>query len=800
MAQLKHNLRHTLAWLVNIILIVLTVIISVAGYHAYIRLDNMVVELQENAEPNYNLLILNEVSFLVNEMEREVESYRSNAKPEFLRNFNEALNDSQYLLDSLKTQYNRAELKQNCDSLSYLIKERAKVQTKLSALNNNLLGNTLEDLTARINEIPKTLAAADTIEDKVEKRGLIKRIFTKKPKKDTIQVPSQSEILQYEIMAELAKAKEESTEKDNALQYQLAYLERESRVFQDRIIDLIDSMESHELEAARTHVASVQGLAKDTNREVVVFSVLSSALLLITLFSQLNYVGRNRKYQAALREAKKNAEDLAKAKEKFLANMSHEIRTPMNAISGFTNQLLKNTENGEQKEQLQIIKSSSDHLLHLLNDILDLSKLQARKVTLNKQNFDLHQLLKDSTSIFQEMASQKGLALKLEINEVPEFVVADEQRIRQILLNLIHNAIKFTDQGHVKLIASSTRMKGDAVQLMLEVKDSGIGIAKDQQTKIFEEFEQANTGDQAKGTGLGLAISTMLVKLHDGQLSVESEPNKGTSMIVSLPVSIGKKEESDAQKAPMNLVKLTAISILVADDEPFNLKLLETIFKGHDINLALAKDGKEAMEFLKNKAFDIAILDAKMPGFSGLEIVQRIRREGGPNSEIPMIALTATISETERAQSLKAGFNHILKKPFNEDDLIRLIERETNGRKAKAVMNVHRSEKAPVFDLTSLSQMGDQDFVNEMIRIFKSSSARSIENCKKAVKLKIRDGISNEAHKMLPPARHLSANELVRALEALQRNAFKESFDELTARITEIEILYTGIKEALSPK
>jgi CheY-like chemotaxis protein len=365
---------------------------------------------------------------------------------------------------------------------------------------------------------------------------------------------------------------------------------------------------------------------------------------------------------------------------------------------------------------------------------------------------------------------------------------------------LIHNAIKFTDQGHVNLTASSTRMKGDAVQLRLEVKDSGIGIAKDQQTKIFEEFEQANTGDQAKGTGLGLAISTMLVKLHNGQLSIESEPNKGTSMIVSLPVSIGKKEESDAEKAPMNLVKLTAISILVADDEPFNLKLLETIFKGHDINLALAKDGKEAMEFLKNKAFDIAILDAKMPGFSGLEIVQRIRREGGPNGEIPMIALTATISETERAQSLKAGFNHILKKPFNEDDLIRLIERETSGRKTTAVMSIQQSDKAPVFDLTSLSQMGDQDFVNEMIRIFKSSSARSIENCKKAVKLKIRDGISNEAHKMLPPARHLSANELVRALEALQRNAFKESFDELTARITEIEILYTGIKEALSPK
>jgi signal transduction histidine kinase/ActR/RegA family two-component response regulator/HPt (histidine-containing phosphotransfer) domain-containing protein len=798
MAQFKHNLRHTLAWMVNLILIVLTVIISVAGYQAYLRLDNMVYELQENAEPNYNLLILKEVSFFVNEMEREVESYRNNPKPEFLINFNEALNDSQYLLDSLKTQYNREELKKNCDSLSYLIKERAKVQTKLTAIDNDLLGNTLEELTAKINEIPKALAAADTIEEKVEKRGLIKRIFTRKPKEDTVQTPSQSEILQNEIMSELAKAKEESTEKDNALQYQLAYLERESRVFQDHIIDLIDSMEGYELEAGRTHVKSVQGLAKDTNREVVIFSALSSALLLITLISQLNYVARNRKYQAALREAKKNAEELAAAKEKFLANMSHEIRTPMNAISGFTNQLLKSADNGEQKEQLQIIKSSSDHLLHLLNDILDLSKLQARKITLNKQSFDLHQLLKDSTSIFQEMASQKDLELTLDMDEAPQFVIGDEQRIRQILLNLIHNAIKFTDKGYVKLMASSEKISGDLVKLKLEVKDSGIGIPKDKQSKIFQEFEQANTEDQSKGSGLGLAISAMLVNLHEGKLTIESELNKGTSMIVTLPVTLGQAKQTDTENSQTNSVQLSDISILVADDEPFNLKLLEAIFKEHNVNLVMAKDGKEAMQLLKDRAFDIAVLDAKMPGYTGWEIVQRIRREGGANSEIPMIALTATISEDERKQSLKAGFNHILRKPFNEEDLLALIQGETAKRKPKAVMKVERPDKAPIFDLTSLSQMGDQDFVDEMIRIFKSSSARSIENCKKAVKLKIRDGISNEAHKMLPPARHLSANELVKALEGLQRNASRESFDQLSGRILEIEILYIGIKEALS--
>jgi signal transduction histidine kinase/DNA-binding response OmpR family regulator len=797
MNSIKHNLRHTLAWIVNLILIVLTVMISVAGYQAYLSLDNMVEELQENAEPNYNLLMLKEVSFFVNEMEREVESYRNNPSPEYLRNFNQALDDSQYLIDSLKTYYTQGEPKENYDSLSDLIKERAKVQTKLTALNDNLLGNTLEELSQRIGEIPNTLAAADTIVEAQEKRGLLKRIFTRKPKEDTTTKPTQSEILQNEIMIELAKAKTESTEKDNALQYQLTYLENKSRVFQDRIIDLINIMEGNELEKDRAHVKSVQGLANDTNKQVVIFSVLASALLLITLISQLNYVGRNRKYQAVLREAKKNAEELTLAKEKFLANMSHEIRTPMNAISGFTNQLLKSTQEGEQREQLQIIKSSSDHLLHLLNDILDLSKLQAKKVTLSKQNFDLHKLLKECISIFKEIANEKNLELKLELKDVPQFIIGDEHRIRQILLNLIHNAIKFTDSGFVKLMANSEEVSSDLIKVRFVVQDSGIGISKDKQTKIFEEFEQANASDQTKGTGLGLAISTMLVQLHGGELSVESDLDKGTSMIVNLPITLGKAISEKADLKITKIIALTDLSILIADDEPFNLKLLEAIFNSHNINLTQAKDGKEAMQYLKENAFDIAILDVKMPGHLGWEVAQRIRREGGINSEIPMIALTAIISEDERKLNLKAGFNYVLKKPFDEHALLELIQNETKKRRKKTIIKVEIPEKEPVFDLTSLRQMGDEDFLNEMIRIFKSSSARSIENCKKAIKLKFRDAISNEAHKMLPPARHLSATELVKALEGLQRNASKESFEALSSRVTEIEAFYNGIRDAI---
>ena len=246
-------------------------------------------------------------------------------------------------------------------------------------------------------------------------------------------------------------------------------------------------------------------------------------------------------------------------------------------------------------------------------------------------------------------------------------------------------------------------------------------------------------------------------------------------------------------------IYLSGISILVADDEPFNLKLLEAIFKNHDVKLVQAKDGNEALTALQTEAFDIAILDIKMPGLNGLEVVKKIRAASGKNSQTSMVALTATVSEQEMKESLASGFDSILRKPFDENDLLEMISTATAKARKKDVPQVEVKETATAtFDLSGLRQMGDETFVKEMVDIFKSSSARSIDNLKKAIQLKIRESLKNEAHKMLPPARHLSATELVKALEALQSKADKENFDELNVRVSEIEVIFNGIKNGLS--
>ncbi|WP_422355375.1 ATP-binding protein [Roseivirga pacifica] len=780
----------------------------------------MVHTLEKSAEPNYNLLILKEVTFFINEMERTIDIYRNDLTPVYLRTFNDALEETHYLIDSLKNQTPSQESLELYDSLSYNIKEWAKIQTKMANVNSDLLGSTLEELTQKIQNLSNNPSQpnaqitpdADTLSAEEKKNGFFKRLFGRKNKvneealvPDSVdQGPTQSELLQREILAELEAAKTQSLKKNSELRFEIHQLEQEAAVYQEQIVALIEQLETIEIENSNENVKSVEALAKSTNQEIVVFSALSSALLLITIISQLNYIARNRKYQRALSNAKVHAEELASTKEKFLANMSHEIRTPMNAIAGFTNQLLKTDMTAKQRDQLEVVKNSSDHLIHLLNDILDLSKLQANKVKLEEEIFDIKSVLFESMRIFEDKAEAKGIALKTEFETVPRYVTGDPHRLRQMMTNLISNAIKYTDHGSVTLHAKVERKDNNQMTMRIAVKDTGNGIPKAKQKRIFEEFEQAHTADQQQGTGLGLAITNMLVRLHKGSILIDSEENKGTEMTLLIPYKLGRKNQKPEKEPKAPKIELSNLHILIADDEPFNLKLLEAVFSSHDVSLVLAHDGSQAYEQLANQHFDLAILDVKMPGLSGFEIVEKIRDEKGPNQSAPFIALTATISDQEKLQSKNSGFNSIMRKPFDEQELLATIQDvtqkkpDTNSKpKEPNASQLGLAAGEVLFDLSTLKSIGDKDFVDEMIHTFKQSANTSLKNLRKAVKLQIRNGISDEAHKMLPPARHLSAKTLVTAIEKLQNMANTASFEQISNQIDRVESIYTLIKKDL---
>lgn len=375
-------------------------------------------------------------------------------------------------------------------------------------------------------------------------------------------------------------------------------------------------------------------------------------------------------YQKELIKAKDEAEQGKKIKENFLANMSHEIRTPINGIIGLVNALLNTPLSVEQKQMIELLEISSNSLLGIINDVLDLSKIEAGKFKILRTETDLKKLGNAVINLLSIGAKAKNIELKLELDkELPKTIIADSLRLNQILMNLIGNAIKFTTQGSVKLKIEVLDKKGNNKCIKFSVIDTGIGIPKENLDKVFEMFEQGDDQTILRfgGTGLGLSIVKNLAKLKGGVLNIESEVNKGTTFSFTNwyeVVEEVKKEEPVKLKvnqfAPFNNVK-----ILIAEDNPINKYLIVNILKQWSIESDVAENGKEALEKLAENDYDLILMDNYMPIMNGLQAIALIREGEVPGKEnIPIITFSAAIMESDRLIALEVGANDVLNKTF----------------------------------------------------------------------------------------------------------------------------------------
>ena len=373
------------------------------------------------------------------------------------------------------------------------------------------------------------------------------------------------------------------------------------------------------------------------------------------------------------------AEQSEKAKHLFLANMSHEIRTPMNAIKGMTDILIRRKPNEDQKEYLNGIKQSSDSLLVIINDILDISKIEAGKVELEQKPFSVNELVHNVHTIMQFKAEEKGLDMVKEMPAEELFVQGDSTRLRQILINLIGNAIKFTEKGKVTTTLKS-ELAGEKLNLHFTVSDTGIGIDESSIDKIFESFEQAysDTTRRFGGTGLGLSISKRLVELHGGKIWVESEKGEGSHFHFTIPYAVAKANVETTPEENTGTTAadaLTGIRILLVEDNAFNVVVateeLEDAIEG--VQIEVAANGMIAIEKAKSSSFDIILMDVQMPVMSGFEATQGIRKLEGEKADTPIIAMTANVLKEEVDLCYQAGMNDFIGKPFDTEDLLNKI-------------------------------------------------------------------------------------------------------------------------------
>ncbi len=398
-------------------------------------------------------------------------------------------------------------------------------------------------------------------------------------------------------------------------------------------------------------------------------------------------VAGRRAVEMALRAAKEAADAANQAKSDFLSSMSHEIRTPLNAIIGMAELLEHDSTRPDVKQCLRTIHTSGDVLLSLINDILDLSKIEAGQIEIEKAPMDLKMCVEESVNIVSSLASEKGIVMKLSKDpNLPEAILGDSLRLRQVLLNLLMNAVKFTERGVISLTTELASNEHGSPVVSFAVKDTGIGMTPDQQKRLFRIFSQADVSTSRRfgGTGLGLAISQQLVELMGGKITIESALGKGSTFLFSIPVvetakplpmqSLGSSPSLPnfvlGQRCPMK--------ILLAEDNKVNQQVVELMLNRLGYKTEIVINGLEAVSILERESFDLVLMDIQMPIMSGLEAAEKIIEKHGPKRP-QIVALTANATREDRKTCMDAGMDDYLVKPLRRDRLAAVIE-ETYAR------------------------------------------------------------------------------------------------------------------------
>lgn len=412
---------------------------------------------------------------------------------------------------------------------------------------------------------------------------------------------------------------------------------------------------------------------------------------------------RNR--TAEIRVLLNKAEEASRAKSEFLANLSHEIRTPIHGIQGMHALLLESSLTPEQQEELIIAQDATKHLLALLDDVLDLSRIEAGKLTLESVPFDPSRVVRGAVGTFAPKARHKGLEFGFQLNDLPELVAGDAIRLRQVIFNLLSNAIKFTNTGRIDVRAWRLSEGSDGIRLGFEVKDTGIGIPLEQQAEIFESFRQVDGTISRRfgGTGLGLSIARSLVHQMHGELQVRSKPGEGSTFAftalfsTTAAVRAGDSQgDASAEHHKWQADSTQPLRILVAEDNDVNQRLVRRMLEKDGHRVTLVGDGESALHAWSNNSFDVILMDVQMPGKDGLQTAAAIREaesaSGAPR--VPIFALTAHSMKGDYDRCLDAGMDNCLVKPFSQEDLRRILATlPSTGSRSSALLG-----RAPVND------------------------------------------------------------------------------------------------------
>ncbi|MBX9783496.1 MAG: response regulator [Chitinophagaceae bacterium] len=541
------------------------------------------------------------------------------------------------------------------------------------------------------------------------------------------------------------------------------------------------------------------------------FTVIAACIFALIAFLFIAArIKRQEELIRALNAAQKKEKELSAVKEQFLANMSHEIRTPMNAVLGFVNLLQKQNLNAQSKEYVNAISSSGENLMTIINDILDISKIEAGMLRIKKAPFSLRELLHSVEVMFQAKLEHTDIKLQTVVDEtVPDYLNGDSMRLTQILANLISNAVKFTASGSIDVTVNVPSIKEGAIILQLKVSDTGIGISPEKLQSIFDRFNQADADTTRKygGTGLGLAIVKQLAELQNGTVMAESKLNAGSVFTVEIPYETIEEKvyEKEAGQKIITKNRALAARILIAEDNSMNQSLMKHLMNDWQMPYVLVNNGKEALELLRTEHFDLLLLDIQMPLMNGYTTAQLIRTELKNN--IPIIAMTAHALKGEREKCISYGMNDYISKPIREEQLLELIQQytEKNHKPGQSQLPPYPMQSPAnsfsVINLHYLKQLskGNIEFEKAMTQEFILQVPEQLSLLKNAIAKNEWQLLKDTAHNMKTSVSYMGLLEtLAPHLNDIERSAGnKEHMNSISNNYEAVaEVCFKAIDEA----
>ena len=721
-----------------------------------------------------------------------------------ITHFNRTLNKARHNLDSLRTYITDSVQLHKIDTIELLLERkrwnaRRLLDTWKEANTDSLYIVNFE----RIMAIPDTVINELQVQERIEvkqdtvvvprrKRGFFRRLaeaFAPAKEDTSIVVNSTFQVIKdtlvnaYNptdtIVSVLRSIQDSVTWQRKRLMELLieraANLRYSNSIITQEINQILRDIEEEEVNASLARLYKKQTLVHAASRKIGLIAVSSILVALLFLALISHDISRSMFYRKQLEKAKLVAENLLRSREKLILTISHDIRAPLSSIMGYIELLQRRHPDARQQYYLENMRSSSDHVLSLVNDLLDYQRLESGQIELHRLPFRVPALFQEIGMSFRPLAEAKNLQLEwvLQPEEMEQVYLGDTIRLRQVVSNLLSNAIKFTDEGKVSLIVSIEQVESYQYALVILVRDTGPGIPYEERERIFGEFARLYGTEQVEGFGLGLSITRKLVQLMHGTLTLESEEGEGSRFKVCVPLPLAGNQfmavdmptkEADPEEALPTLDPSLAgqqVTCLLVDDDPLQLALTEELLKQSQVEVVCCTNPRKVCEWLRSRSFAVVITDIQMPQMDGYQLLRMIRESGMEGADrLPVVALSANVGK-EQEHYREAGFTAFLNKPFTAAQLISLLNE---------LLKV-RLEPCAGFDFSSLTAFAGEDSEASMgiLRTFIEETQKSIEGLMAARAATDRVEAGRIAHKLIPLFAMLGANSLVQHLRLLEK-------------------------------